>query len=49
MASVPVAQGEDKLIEYWLDIYRKSTSIDVRCKAAQRLDELLRAPVWPTK
>lgn len=54
MASVRVAPGEDvvervdKLIDYWMDIYRSSGSIDVRCKAAERLDQLLRAPAWPS-
>lgn len=51
MASVKVGADEDtteRLIDYWLDIYKSSGSIDVRCKAAERLDGLLRAPVWPT-
>ena len=50
MASVRVRPEGDteRLIDYWLDIYKTSGSIDVRCKAAERLDMLLRAPVWPT-
>ena len=50
MPSVKIgADTNDTLIDYWLTIYRDTTrSVAVRAEAAARLDELLRAPAWPT-
>lgn len=48
MSAVKVG-AEDDLITYWLQVYLDHTRhVDVRAEAAAKLDELLRAPVWPS-